>query len=129
MKIVRRTLHRAGFAAALMAMSCSAFANFTCTGKVAYLGLSPSGLVVLSVGFGVWVMCDQTTAFAGNGGTFTPEGCRAWYAAMLAAQKSDQSVQLFFASAATTNNGAECSALGSWVTPNPSPYHISALSQ
>lgn len=106
-----------------------AFGAFTCTGKISYLGLSPDGFVTVAVqGFGVWYICDQTRSHSGNGGiVFSPEGCRAWFASFLAAQKSDTPIQLFFNSPATGNNGPECTALGAWAHPNPAPYHMNLV--
>jgi hypothetical protein len=112
----------------LCAVSSPALANFTCDGKVTYLGLSPTGIVTVSVGFGTWYICDQTATYVGDGGvTFSPEGCRAWYASILAAQKAGHGLRFFFSSAASAGNGPECTALGSWVLPNPSPYHMTVL--
>lgn len=111
------------------ALSNNSWANFTCEGQVTYLGLNPDGLVMMGVnGYGVWYICNITLPFAGNGGiNFTAEACRGWYATVLAAQKSGQGIRVFFESPAYTSNGPECTALGTWVTPNPSPYHLSAL--
>lgn len=111
--------------AAVLLGSGVASANISCGGKITYLGLGTSGMVTVNVGFGTWYLCEMTSAFAGNGGiTFSPEGCRAIYAGLLAAQKADHPVSFSFASPANTTNGPECS-LGSWVVPNPSPYHVS----
>jgi hypothetical protein len=107
--------------------SASAHANFTCEGPVTYLGLSPEGVITVSVGFGVWYVCNQTTAMGTGGVTFSPEGCRAWYASILTAQKAGHSIRFFFSSSANTNNGAECGALGSWTWPNPAPYHMTVM--
>jgi hypothetical protein len=118
----------AGAGLAVLA-SQGAMANVTCEGKVTYLGLSPEGFISVSVnGYGVWYICNQTTTFAGNGGVnFTPEGCRASYASILAAQKADQSIRLFFNTSATTGNGPECTALGNWAYPTPAPYHMTIM--
>lgn len=114
----------------ICAFSGPGWANFTCQGQVTYLGLTPDGTVHLGVnGYGVWVICNTSSPFAGNGGmNFTAESCRSWYAAMLATQKASHSLRLYFSSPAATSNGPECTALGSWVVPNPSPYHMDMLS-
>jgi hypothetical protein len=52
---------------------------------------------------------------------YTPEGCRAIYASLLAARAADKSVNFFFQAPA----GTSCSSFGSWTTPSPVPYHIS----
>jgi hypothetical protein len=124
----RAAVRKSGLLIAALAMFAMspAFGNFTCAGKVTYLGLSPDGLVTMSVGgFGVWYICSQTTTFAGHGGvTFSPEGCRSWFATILAAQKSGGSITFFFQSSSGNGNGPECTALGSWTQPNPAPYHM-----
>lgn len=115
------------FCAALFAIAtCGpAAANFTCEGKITYLGMNPEGFVSVAVGgFGVWYMCSQSAPVVNSGTTFTPEGCRAWYATFLASQKADQSIVFFFSSPATTGNGPECTALGSWSYPAIAPYHM-----
>jgi hypothetical protein len=105
--------------------SLPAYANFTCEGQIAYLGLSPDGSISVALaGFGVWYICSQTSIQSTGGITYSPEGCRAWYASMLAAQKAGDPVRFFFTSSASTSNGAECTALGAWTWPNPAPYHF-----
>ena len=102
-----------------------AAANFTCEGKITYLGMNSEGFVSVAVGgFGVWYMCSQSAPVVFAGTTFTPEGCRAWYATFLASQKTDQSILFFFQSPATTGNGPECTALGTWAFPTIAPYHM-----
>jgi hypothetical protein len=100
-----------------------------CEGKVTYLGMNSVGFVTVSVGgFGVWYICNPGTSFAGNGGvTYTPEGCRAWFATILAAQKSGTAIRFYFESSASTHNGPECVALGSWTYPSPAPYHLQSF--
>jgi hypothetical protein len=108
--------------------SATAYANFTCEGQIAYLGLTSDGSINLSVGFGIWGICSMTSTTNGNGGViYTPEGCRAWYAAFLAAQKANQPIRLYFSSSANTSNGPECSALGNWVSPTPAAYFMVVL--
>ena len=109
-------------------LTTNAFANFTCSGKVTYLGLQPDGVVTMAVnGFGVWYICSLSGTYGNSG--HNAEGCKAWYASLLAAQKTGQGVVLYFQSPAGTSNGAECTALGSWVIPNPGPYHMTVLGQ
>jgi hypothetical protein len=119
---------RATACAGVLTLGCTtAHANFTCEGPVSYLGLSPEGLITVSVGFGAWYVCNQTTAMSFRGVAFSPEGGRAWYAAILAAQKTEQSIRFFFSSAATTNNGAKCGVLGNWTWPDPAPYDMTVM--
>jgi len=109
-------------------VSANAAATIFCEGPVTYLGLHSDGTLNVSVNnYGVWSICNLNTTFAGNGGrTYAPDTCRAWYAAILAAQKAGTSVMFYFESSASSANGPECNALGSWVIPNPSPYFMLA---
>jgi len=109
-----------------MVVSTNALANFTCEGLVTYFGVTPDGGVNVGInGYGMWSICNVTTTFVGNGGrTYSPESCRAWYAAILAAKKTEAPILFYFESSANTANGPECTALGHWVVPNPSPYFL-----
>jgi hypothetical protein len=127
----RRRVHRAvAFVLMLASLSGNAWANFTCAGQLSYLGLGPQGEVFLSVqGFGVWAVCNMTGPTTVGSITITPDGCKGWYASLLAAQKAGHSITLYFSSAQSGGNGPECTALGSWVTPNPLPYHLHVMGQ
>lgn len=126
--VMRRA--RRVFCAALLTMTIAgnAAANFTCNGKVTYLGLSTDGVLHVSVGsFGVWYVCSLTSTYVGNERTYTPEACRGWYATILAAQKADSSVEFYFGSSGQGTNDGQCVALGSWQVPTTSPYHMRSL--
>ena len=128
MNRMTRRVHRLVCAGVLsIFISANANANFTCVGQVTYLGMSPDGTITVSVGFGTWYICNQTSAYTVNGLTYTPEGCRAWYATLLAAKTSGQAVRFFFGSAAETSNGPECNAVGNWAWPSPGPYHMNVM--
>jgi hypothetical protein len=89
------------------------------------VGLSYPGGVVSSVGgFGFSAVCSLTDSIESGGIAVAPETCRAWNATFLANQKANEGVTPYFTSPANTANGPECTALGSWVTPNPLPYFI-----
>lgn len=109
-------------------LSCAASAptqaNFTCSGSISYLGLSYDGVLVVSVGFGIWNVCNVNTSYSNGGISLESATCRAWYASILAAKKTGDPVVLYFLSNANTSNGPECSAIGSWVMPNPLPYFL-----
>jgi len=126
MRNILGNVRRLGCAVLVAVATCGpAAANFTCEGKITYLGMNPEGFVSVAVGgFGVWYMCSQSAPFVNAGYTFTPEGCRAWYATFLTSQKADQSIVFFFQSSATSGNGAECTALGNWAYPTIAPYHM-----
>jgi len=105
---------------------CSlAQANFTCAGGISYLGVNSLGTVYVAVGpFGIWPICGLTGSMSNGGSTVGMDSCKAWYAALLAQKAAGQGVTLYFTSTANTANGPECTALTSWVVPNPLPYHI-----
>jgi len=126
LKVTRHARRFACAAMLTMFVSGNALANFTCHGVVNSLGLTAHGNVNVGVHtYGIWALCNLHSTFTGNGGQVTaPETCRAWYAALLAAKKSETSIILYFESSASTSNGPECTALGSWVVPNPSPYYM-----
>ena len=92
-------------------------AAVVCGGSISYLGLGPSGLVFVNNGFGVWYLCDVSAPFSG----YSPEGCRAIYAALLTARATERSVNFYFDAPA----GASCTSFGNWATPSPVPYHFS----
>jgi hypothetical protein len=127
MKPPRTAKRKAAQITALIAASLltgTAYANFSCSGKIQFLGVNPDGTIYIDVGFGVWNLCNTSTAFQGNNVTFTADGCKAWYAGILASQKANQSIRLYFTAATSGDNVPQCAALGSWVVPNPSPYHF-----
>jgi len=101
-------------------LSTAAHANIYCAGKIAHLGLGQSGTVQVSVGYGVWYICDLSVVRNG----FSTESCKGIYAGLLAARASDRSVSFYF----TLPDGTACSSIGSWVDPNPAPYHVLMLS-
>lgn len=107
---------------ALIAAALTSFAGpsraLTCAGSVSYLGLSQTGTVHINVGYGVWYLCSTTSAFNG----FTPEGCRANFALILAARAQSQGLAIYF-----DNSISSCSSIGNWTTPTPGPYHIQVL--
>ena len=108
-------------------VSSNVAANITCEGLVTYLGIDSSGGLNVSVNnYGVWGICNLNVTFTGNGRTYAPDTCKAWYAAILAAQKTGTGVMFYFESGVNSANGPECPAIGTWVVPNPSPYFILA---
>jgi hypothetical protein len=116
---------KAAAAFAALMMSGTASAIVTCEGKITYLALNPDGSVNVAVnGYGTWGMCNLSTPYSLGSVTFTPESCRAWYATFLAAQKAGSTIRLYFNTSANSANGAECTAIGHWVYPNPAPYHM-----
>lgn len=112
---------------ALSALGCwqDALANFTCGGPVTYLAVNSVSTLYVSVGgYGIWAICNLSSA-AGNGGTtVSVDACRSWYAGLLAQRAQGLSVTMYFSSTANTSNGAECTALPAWSIPNPLPYHV-----
>ncbi|MEO8018736.1 MAG: hypothetical protein ABI769_13050 [Pseudomonadota bacterium] len=124
---MRMTSRTRGLACALIlgcAASMPSRANFTCSGPISYMGLSYNGSINVSVGFGIWGICNLNSPLASGGIGIEPSTCRGWYASILASKKAGEQITLYFTSNANTANGAECSALGSWVVPNPLPYFL-----
>jgi hypothetical protein len=101
------------FAAALLACAPS-HAAFTCTGQISRLSVNTAGSVYVSIGYGTWAICGLSAPF----GEVAAETCRAWYAALLAAQRAGESVQFYF------NTGSGCTAVGDWVVVTPNLYHM-----
>lgn len=126
MNDVRNRTRRFAYAVVLaLAAAMPANANFTCGGNITYLGLNYTGAVVVAVnGFGIWTICSVNESIANGGITIGPETCKSWYATLLANQKANQGITFYFTSSANTSNGAECTAMGSWVAPNPLPYFM-----
>jgi hypothetical protein len=101
-----------------------AHANIACKGSVSYLGLNSDGSMHISVGFGIWRICNFNSPFTNGGVTIESATCRAWYAGILASKASGAQVSIYFTSSANGNNGPECSAIGTWTAPSPLPYFL-----
>jgi len=100
-------------------------ANFTCGGAITYLGVNSSSSLYVSMGpFGVWLICNLSSTSSNGGTSVTVDSCKAWYAALLTQKALGQSATLYFTSTANSNNGAECTAIGTWTSPSPLPYHM-----
>jgi hypothetical protein len=108
-------------------ISIPAHANFTCEGPITYLGLGYEANLTVSVGYGIWTICNLSSPMSNGGIAVNTDACKAWYASFLAAQKASTQVRIYFVSTANTTNGPECSAIGSWVQPNPLPYFVVPL--
>lgn len=100
-----------------------AHASFLCTGAVGFLGMGRDGEVFVSNGFGVWGVCSVANATNG----LTADTCRAWYAAMISAQKAGGRVRIYFNSADGPENGSQCAAVGSWIITDSSLYFVDFL--
>lgn len=111
--------------AGAMAACPAAWANFTCSGPITYLGVSSASTLYVTVAsFGVWPICNLAGPYSSGGTTVNVDSCKAWYAALLTQKVTGGTATLYFTSAAGTANGPECTAMGTWVTLNPLPYHI-----
>ncbi|MES1192618.1 MAG: hypothetical protein ABUS47_16275 [Steroidobacter sp.] len=112
------------FLAAMLGLlvASPSYANFSCTGKSNIVGVSTNGTVYVSIGFGIWEICNINSAT----GSLTPDVCKSLYAAMLAANKSNTSLRMYFNNATDSNNGPSCSAIGNWVG-TPSFYDLETL--
>jgi len=97
----------------------SAQANYSCSGPVSYLAVNSGDYVYVAVGsFGVWAICHLSGPSQG----VSVDACKAWYAGLLAAKRSESNVTMYFEGSAGGNNGPACAALGNWTTPTS--YHI-----
>jgi len=95
-------------------------ATFQCSGQVEIIALNPSnGMLQVNTGYGMHYLCQIQTEFNG----VHPEVCKAWYSMFLTAQASGRPVTQNYDS--TNGDAQNCSDLGSWVTPSPSPYFVS----
>lgn len=119
---IARRLSLAAVLACIVALP--AHANIACKGNVSYLGLNSDGSMHISVGFGIWRICNFNSAFANGGVTIEAATCRAWYAGILASKASGTQVSIYLSSSASGTNGPECSAIGTWTAPSPLPYFL-----
>lgn len=96
--------------------------NFSCTGKVATLAFHPlNGILQVDTGYGVHYLCMIQAEYNG----VHPEICKAWYSMLLTAKVAGKDIQQAYSQSPT---GAQnCAELGSWVIPNPFPYHVKIL--
>jgi hypothetical protein len=109
----------ATLAALLSLAATSAQANFTCSGAVWYLAVNNADVVYAGVAqFGVWAICSLKPANY----LASADSCKAWYAGLLAAKRSNSNILMYFDTANGGNNGQECTALGSWTISQP--YHL-----
>ena len=101
----------------LLFASQASHAAMTCLGPITYLAINTGGSVYVSVGSGIWAICSVATPFGG----VATDTCKAWYASLLAAQKTGQRVQFYF------TTGTTCSAVGDWVVVTPNLYHMDLM--
>ncbi len=99
----------------IMCLMASPFARAvtTCSGPINDLHLNTNGTLYVDVGHGVWAICAMSTSMGG----VDPATCRAWYAGLLAAQKTGHAVTLYLSS-------GTCATIGSWVVVTPNLYHL-----
>lgn len=101
----------AGAAAASMTSSLSA-ANFTCTASPnLYLGVGGDGTVYTSIDNKVVGICSVGYQM----GAVSPQGCTAWYSALMTQRALSKTVTLQFDSP----NLSGCAAIGSWTIAIP----------
>jgi hypothetical protein len=102
---------------AIFLVTTPAYANYGCTGTVTSLmidGQHDNLLVSLSGGTSNVVICSINVSSTIG---FTPEACKAAYAALLAAKSSGQTVTLYFSDSLT------CTTQPQW-TPYVSVYSV-----
>lgn len=92
-------------------------ANFSCTGQVLSIGISPAGGVLqVNTGNGVHYLCKFQDTMNG----VHPDVCKVWYSMFLSAQASGRAVTQIYDGA----SGGSCTTLGNWSVPNPMPYYV-----
>lgn len=89
------------------------WANTECAGTISFLAADNAGNVYVDLGYGIWEVCNVSQEITANGLTVTTDSCKAWYAALLAAEQAGTSATLYFYSSAS------CASYGSWVSPSP----------
>ena len=95
----------------------SASAAFVCSGEVEAIGIDPpSGMLSVNTGHGMHFLCNLNQEANG----VSANVCQAWYSMFLSAQASGRPVIQSYQDAA----GKNCGNLGSWVVPDPFPYHV-----
>jgi hypothetical protein len=91
-------------------------ANVSCSGSVSFLGSDNTGAIFVNIGYGVWGVCNVSQAYTQSGVTVSPDSCKTWYAALLAAQRAGTQVYIYMF------GSTDCSAYGNWV--NLGPYFL-----
>jgi hypothetical protein len=93
----------------------SAFAAQECVGTVQTLAFNPgSGLLQVSIGYGVQYMCSFNSTVNG----VDPQTCKSWYAMLMTAKASDKRISMIY------DTSAACNQMGNWSVPNPLPYFV-----
>lgn len=107
-------MKRVGFFAIAFILSGYAQANYYCIGKVTYLGVSHSGVLAISNGYGVHYACN-----------LSDEYCKAWLTFATSAKLADKEIHIYYNNASISGgNVAACSNNGDWVTPADTIYHL-----
>lgn len=101
----------------LYSFSTNAFANYSCSGTVGYLGLNSNGGVVVALKNSTKI---HTICSMGTQGAFlmVPAACKAAYATLLAAKISGASITLYY-----EENGYTCGTIPDW-SGIPSTYFV-----
>ncbi len=103
------------FALLMACVSANAVADYSCPGKVKYLG-TDTGLLV-SNGYGIHRVC-----------ALSEERCRVWMTLVTSAKLADRSITIYYSnpsiSGQQTAPGGRCSMLGNWVSPADPIYFI-----
>lgn len=95
-------------------MAASSEANYSCTGKVEYLGASTQ--LSVSNGYGVHNLCNVSD-----------EKCKLWVSLILSAKLADRGISIYYQSnSSDTGDQSDgvCNDIGNWVVPADSPYFV-----
>jgi hypothetical protein len=91
----------------------AARANVDCSGNIAFLGSDNSGAIYVDIGYGVWSICSVSSPSTQNGTTVGQDACKAWYSALLAAQRAGTPISIYM------YGSTACGTYGNWVSPGP----------
>lgn len=123
-----RNLGSLAFAAILVFLSATpAYADaFVCTAKIAGVGITPGGTVVLNLtGMGWPYMCNLNSPMATSQGAISTATCQAWLSEFLTAKASGQSYSFWFDYGAATPPACNAMPSFSWQVPAVFPYYMS----
>lgn len=88
--------------------SPNAFANYSCAGKVSYLGIEGSGNIVVALNNSTQIhkICNMDSQ---GSYSMVVSACKAAYGALLAAKTSGSSITIYY-----YDNGYTCATIPSW---------------
>ncbi len=99
-------------------ISPSTFANYSCTGQVAYLGVSSDNSLNVSNGYGIHKLCLLNSETQSD-------SCKVWTAMIMSAQAQNREIGIYYKdTTGKASNTENCSAIGNWVEPTDRVYFL-----